>query len=409
MSSYDHNAGLCGKPLGNPCPTTPPSSGSPASAAVTPPPPAKKKVIQVWKIALIMAAGLVIPLAIMLVCCYHHWKKHVEETTEEYISGENLAERTETRDSTGLERSVGLEFFNKERQVFNIDELLRASAETMGKGNLGRMYKVTLESGCVLAVKRLKDINGTSKKEFIQQMHLLGKLRHQNLLEIISFYYAKDEKLIINEYVNGGSLFDLLHENRGVGRITLNWSRRLSIVTGVARGLAYLHQSLPSHKVPHANLKSSNVLVQLHDDDDNHSYHPKLTDFGFQPLLTSPNSAQKLAASKSPEFSEGKKKLTHKADVYCFGLLLLEIITGKVAGDDEDDLSEWVRSVVSNSWSTDILDLEILATNQGHEEMLKLTEIALECTAAEPERRPTMDEILRRIEEFQVVDDDESN
>lgn len=187
-----------------------------------------------------------------------------------------------------------------------------------------------------------------------------------------------------------------------MGRVPLTWTTRLEIVKGIAKGLTFLHESLPSHKVPHANLKSSNILIYHND----HNYHPKLTDFGFLPILPSHKSSEMLAVGRSPEFSLGKK-LTHKADVYCFGIVLLEIITGRIPGefspghnDRMDDLAEWVRAVVNNDWSTDILDIEILAMKEGHGEMLRLTEIALECTATVPEKRPNMSEMLRKIEEI---------
>lgn len=104
-----------------------------------------------------------------------------------------------------------LEFFDKERPVFDLDELLRASAEVMGKGKLGSAYKANLESGPAVVVKRLKELNALSKKEFVQQMQLLGNLRHENLVEIVSFYYSKEEKLVIYEFVPDGNLFELLH------------------------------------------------------------------------------------------------------------------------------------------------------------------------------------------------------
>lgn len=109
------------------------------------------------------------------------------------------------------ERTVELQFFDRETPVFDLDDLLRASAELLGKGKLGTTYKAMLESGLVVAVKRLKNMNGLSKKEFIQQMQLLGKMRYENLVEIISFYYSKEEKLVIYEYLPHGSLFELLH------------------------------------------------------------------------------------------------------------------------------------------------------------------------------------------------------
>lgn len=109
------------------------------------------------------------------------------------------------------ERRVELEFFNKDITVFDLDDLLRASAEVLGKGRLSSTYKATLEVGSVVAVKRLKKMNSLSKKEFIQQMQLLGNLKHENLVEILSFYYSKDEKMIIYEYIPHGSLHQLLH------------------------------------------------------------------------------------------------------------------------------------------------------------------------------------------------------
>lgn len=324
-----------------------------------------------------------------------------------------------------------LEFFEEQMSgSFDLDDLLTASAQMLGKGKLGTTYKTTLESGTTVAVKRLKNMNGLSKKEFIQQMQLLGRMRHENLVQIISFYYSKEETLIISEFVPSGSLFELLHgqfiffpsfyqlhtntclilfqnvhvvENRGVGRVALNWEARMCVIRDIAKGLAFLHQSLPSNKVPHGNLKSSNVLIQQ----DN--YHSKLSDFGFLPLLPCRKHSEMLAVAKSPEFIRGKK-LSNKADVYCFGIILLEIITGRIPGEISDDeistttgggdLSDWVRMVVSSDWSTDILDVEILAATEGHDDMLKLTEIALECTDLIPEKRPKMTQVLQRIQEI---------
>ncbi|KAJ0047672.1 hypothetical protein Pint_16577 [Pistacia integerrima] len=408
-SSYDNNSGLCGIPLRNLCPAPPPTIITPPPAA-SPPIPArvKKKSLQIWSVVVIAAAAALVPFLVILVflCYYKRMQgKEKAKAEQEVDRSVELSEKktTTSRSSEDPERTVELEFLDRTIPVFDLDDLLRASAEVLGKGKLGSTYKATLELGSVVAVKRVKNMNGLSKKEFIQQMQLLGKMRHENLVKIISFYYSKEEKLIIYEFVPNGNLFDLLHESRGVGRIPLNWRTRLTIIKDIAKGLAFLHQFLPSHKVPHANLKSSNVLIHR----DNQTYHAKLSDFGFLPLLPSRKFLEKLAIGQSPEFSQGKK-LTHKADVYCFGIILLEVITGKIPGEiaggiDEttDDLSDWVRMVVNNDWSTDILDVEILATREGHEEMLKLTQLALECTDLTPEKRPKMSEVLRRIEEIE--------
>ena len=199
-------------------------------------------------------------------------------------------------------------------------------------------------------------------------------------------------------------MYVLMPGNRGVGRETLTWATRLIIIKGIANGLIFLHQFLRSHKVPHANLKSSNVLVIRGE-----SYHVKLADFGFSPLLPARECSQNsiLAIDKSPELAQAKK-LSQKADVYCFGIVLLEVITGRIPGEvspgsDEtfDDLSDWVRMVVNNDWSTDILDVEMLAAKDDHNDMLKLTNIALECTDISPENRPKMVQVLKSIQEIE--------
>ncbi|XP_024455049.2 probable inactive receptor kinase At2g26730 isoform X1 [Populus trichocarpa] len=407
-SSYDHNSNLCGIPL-EPCPVLPPAPLVPPPSPPVSPPQNKKRKLPIWIIALIVVVVALVPLMVMFVflCCYKK-AQEVETPKERQAGGDSSPEWTDkkmphSQSTEDPERRIELQFFDKNIPVFDLDDLLRASAEVLGKGKLGTTYSANLESGAVVAVKRVMYMNSLSKKEFIQQMLLLGRMRHENLVHIISFYYSKQEKLIVYEFVPDGSLFELLHENREAGRVPLNWAARLSIIKDIAKGMAFLHQSLPSHKAPHANLKSSNVLIHR----DRQSYHSKLTNYSFLPLLPSRKSSERLAIGRSPEFCQGKK-LTHKADVYCFGIILLEVITGKIpeetspAGNEEkvDDLSEWVRMVVNNDWSTDILDVEILASSAGHNEMLKLTEIALQCTDMEPEKRPKMSEVLRRIEEI---------
>ncbi|KAF2312550.1 hypothetical protein GH714_035038 [Hevea brasiliensis] len=411
-SSYGHNLDLCGFPL-EPCPVP--------SPAPSPPPPSpmrpgkdKKKKLEIWIVVLIAALAALVPLVVLLLCPVllqeGAKKRNSKRTTSRHLGLQNFhfllrlqigggpagwteKKLTHSQSTKDPERKVELEFFERNIAVFDLDDLLRASAEVLGNGKHGTTYKANLESGDVVAVKRVKNMNGLSKNEFIQQVQLLGKLKHENLVQIISFYHSKEEKLIIYEFVR----------NRGVGRVPLNWAARLSIIKDIAKGLAFLHRSLPSHKVPHANLKSSNVLIHQ----DGQSYRSKLTDYGFLPLLPSRKLSESLAISRSPEFSQ-RKKLTHKTDVYCFGIILLEVITGRIPGevsprDDEivEDLSDWVRTVVNNDWSADILDVEILPAREGHDEMLKLTEMALQCTDVTPETRPKMSEILGRIEDIE--------
>lgn len=186
--------------------------------------------------------------------------------------------------------------------------------------------------------------------------------------------------------------------------MALEWNTRVSIIRDIAEGVELLHQCLASQRVPHGNLKSSNILIDTcstTSSSSSSSTRPrvKLTDYGLLPLVP----ADKLSVRETPEFGEGKK-LTSKADVYCFGILVLEIVTGRIptpqSSSESRDLSGWVRAAVNNDWSTDILDVEILGEKQGYDDMLKLTEIGLECTHESPERRPNMSQVLSRIREI---------
>ncbi|XP_043700162.1 probable leucine-rich repeat receptor-like protein kinase At1g68400 [Telopea speciosissima] len=404
MSSFVHNSQLCGNPLGGQCSISPAPAYQPIpSPSPSSPLAGSSKVVKVWIAALVavVVVALLTVILFTILWCRKRVNREINVVESPGIINRVEKKRQIFRNRRDPERTVELD---KHKPILDLDYLLGASAEQLGMGKLGSTYKATLDCGLVVTVKKIQDMNGLiSNKEFVQQMQLVEKIKHENLVEIIYFFHSKDEKLIVYEYVNHGSLFELLHGNRMETRTPVKWSTRLSIIRGIAEGLNFLHQSLPSHKVPHANLKSSNILIHLH----NKKYHPKLTDFGFLPLLSSRKSSEMLAAGQTPEFSQAKK-LTHKTDVYCFGIVLLEVITGRIPeasspGNDDkpNDLAEWAREVVNVDWSTDVLDIELLATEEGQCEMFRLTEIALDCTAIEPEKRPKMSEVLRRIEEIE--------
>ncbi|KAL3824988.1 hypothetical protein ACJIZ3_021017 [Penstemon smallii] len=420
-SSYDNNSALCGGITGlTPCPIIAPPPVP--SSAPSPSPISSRDEgagLELWSIALIVAAAALVPLSVILIfLCYYRrlYRKTIKQ--EPQVPGEvSIDDRRGKRqywsDSTDdPEKTLELEFMdnNNNKPIFDLDDLLRAAAQVIGRGKLGTTYKAMLECGSVVAVKRFKEMNSLSKKDFVQQMHLLGHIKHENLTEIISFYHSREEKLIIYDYVPDGNLFSLLHENRGIGRVPLDWKTRISIIKDIAKALDFLHHSLASQRVPHGNLKSSKILIQRVNHEN--EIHVKLTDYGFLPLVPT----NKLSVARTPEFREGKK-LTWKADVYCFGILVLEIVTGRVpspcsssssgnGGEERDsDLSSWVRAAVNNDWSTDILDVEILGEREGYDEMLKLTEIALECTDEVPERRPKMSRVLSRIQEMIIIVD----
>lgn len=307
--------------------------------------------------------------------------------------------------TTGTDRSR-LVFFERKKQ-FELEDLLRASAEMLGKGSLGTVYRAVLDDGCTVAVKRLKDANPCVRKEFEQYMDVIGKLKHPNVVKLRAYYYAKEEKLLVYDYLSNGSLHHLLHGNRGPGRIPLDWTTRISLVLGAARGLARIHEEYGDAKIPHGNVKSSNVLLDKNG-------VACISDFGLSLLLNPVHAIARLGGYKAPEQSE-VKRLSQKADVYSFGVLLLEVLTGRAPSqypsptrpkfeEEEEtvDLPKWVRSVVKEEWTGEVFDQELLRYKNIEEELVSMLHVGLACVVPQPEKRPAMSEVAKMIEEIRV-------
>ncbi|CAI9113710.1 OLC1v1014363C1 [Oldenlandia corymbosa var. corymbosa] len=287
-----------------------------------------------------------------------------------------------------------LVFFGNNSRVFDLEDLLRASAEVLGKGTFGTAYKAVLEFGSVVAVKRLRDVI-IPEKEFREKIEAVGAMDHNNLVPLRAYYYSREEKLLVYDYMPMGSLSALLHGNKGAGRTPLNWEVRSGIALGAARGIEYLHSQ--GLDVSHGNIKSSNILLTK-------SYDARVSDFGLAHLVGPPSTPTRVAGYRAPEVTN-PQKVTQKADVYSFGVLLLELLTGKapthaVLNEEGVDLPRWVQSIVREEWTSEVFDLELLRYQTVEEEMVQLLQLAIDCAAQYPDNRPSMSEVVSRIEEL---------
>ncbi|KAF5179635.1 Leucine-rich repeat receptor-like protein kinase pxc1 [Thalictrum thalictroides] len=285
-------------------------------------------------------------------------------------------------------------FFGNASRFFDLEDLLRASAEVLGKGTFGTAYKAVLEVGTTVAVKRLKDV-AIPEKEFREKIEIVGSMDHENLVPLRAYYYSVDEKLLVYDYMTSGSLSALLHGNRGAGRTPLNWEARSGIALGAARGIEYLHSRGPN--ISHGNIKSSNILLTK-------NYDAHVSDFGLAQLVGPTSTPNRVAGYRAPEVTD-VRKVSQKADVYSFGVLLLELLTGKapthaILNEEGVDLPRWVQSVVREEWTAEVFDLELLRYQNTEEEMVQLLQLAIDCAAQYPDKRPTMTEVIRRIEEI---------
>ncbi|KAK4716675.1 hypothetical protein R3W88_015013 [Solanum pinnatisectum] len=298
-------------------------------------------------------------------------------------------------------------FLKDDIEKFDLPDLLKASAEILGSGVFGSTYKAALSMGRVMVVKRFRQMNNVGKEDFHEHMRRLGRLSHKNLLPVVAFYYRKEEKLLVSQYVNNVSLAVHLHGNKSRGQPSLDWPTRLKIVKGVAKGLLYLYNELPSLTAPHGHLKSSNVLL-------NESYEPLLTDYALLPVVNLEHAQEHMIAYKSPEFKHSGR-ITRKNDVWTLGILILEIITGKFPSNflqqgkgSDTDLATWVRSVVNEDMTeVDVFEKEMRGTTNSEGEMMKLLKIALGCCDLDMEKRFDMKEAMERIEEVKERDGDD--
>lgn len=286
-----------------------------------------------------------------------------------------------------------LVFLGDEVMSYSLEDLLKASAETLGRGSVGSTYKAVMESGYIVTVKRLKDARYPKMEDFRRQMEILGRLTHPNVVPLRAYFQAKEERLLVYDYFPNGSLFSLIHGNRpsGGGK-PLHWTSCLKIAEDLATGLLYIHQNMG---LVHGNLKSSNVLLGS-------DFESCLTDYGLQSFRNPESIEEASAASlfyRAPECRDNRRPQTQQADVYSFGVLLLELLTGKTPFQDlvqehGSDIPKWVRSVREEETESG----EGSSGNETSEEKLgALLNMAMACVTLSPDNRPQMKEVLRMI------------
>ncbi|CAH9116660.1 unnamed protein product [Cuscuta europaea] len=260
-------------------------------------------------------------------------------------------------------------------------------SNVIGNGASGKVYKASLSNGEIVAVKKLRN-----KDEFDIEVETLGKIRHNNIVKLWCCCDAGDCNLLVYEYMPRGSLGDLLHCRKGVGM--LNWPTRFKVVCDAANGLSYLHHDcLPP--IVHRDIKSNNILL-------NDDFGAKISDFGVAKVVRCAESMSVIAGSYgyiAPEYAY-TLHVNEKSDIYSFGVVMLELVTGRRAVEaafGEKDLVSWVTSNVNNNGLDKVIDPNMDSCFKEH--ICKVLDIALLCVSTVPLNRPSMRNVVKLLRE----------
>ncbi|CAA7054652.1 unnamed protein product [Microthlaspi erraticum] len=340
-----------------------------------------------------VAIAIVIPIVLVLlfsICLCLVLKRKKNKSRDRIKVLENSGSVTE--DEFSDTETLLVDFENLKAATNNF-----SSENELGRGGFGSVYKGVFSNGQEIAVKRLSGTSGQGDIEFKNEIVLLAKLHHRNLVRLLGFCIQGQERILVYEFIKNASLdhfiFDL--EKRQL----LDWGMRYKMIGGVARGLLYLHED-SRYRIIHRDLKASNILLDR-------EMNPKIADFGLAKLFDTGGQTMthrftnRIAGTygyMAPEYAM-HGQFSVKTDVFSFGVLVIEIITGKEnnngrSNDDEDaeDLLSWVW----RSWREDLI-LNVIdpsLTTGSRNDILRCIHIGLLCVQESAATRPTMASVV---------------
>ncbi|GER29641.1 protein kinase superfamily protein [Striga asiatica] len=287
-------------------------------------------------------------------------------------------------------------------KTFSLAELEKATErfsknKVLGEGGFGRVYHGLMPDGTEVAVKLLTRDNQNGDREFIAEIEMLSRLHHRNLVKLIGICIEQKTRCLVYELVPNGSVESHLHgDDRSKG--PLDWDARLKIALGAARGLAYLHED-SNPRVIHRDFKASNVLLE----DD---FTPKVSDFGLAREATegSHHISTRVMGTfgyVAPEYAMTGHLLV-KSDVYSYGVVLLELLSGRKPVDmsqppGQENLVTWARPLLANREGLEQLADPTLSGSYDFDDMAKVAAIAAMCVHPEVTHRPFMGEVVQAL------------
>ncbi|XP_058074354.1 proline-rich receptor-like protein kinase PERK1 [Magnolia sinica] len=290
------------------------------------------------------------------------------------------------------------------KSTFTHEELALATdgfsdANLLGQGGFGYVHRGMLLSGKEVAVKQLKSGSGQGEREFQAEVEIISRVHHKHLVSLVGYCIAGSQRMLVYEFVPNNTLEFHLH---GKGRPTMEWPTRLKIALGSAKGLAYLHEDCHP-KIIHRDIKASNILLDF-------KFEAKVADFGLAKFTSDNNTHVSTRVMGTfgylaPEYA-ASGKLTDKSDVFSFGVMLLELITGRRPVDTtqtfmDDSLVDWARPLLTRALEDGNHDTLVdarLQRNYNVNEMARMIACAAACVRHSARRRPRMSQVVRALE-----------
>ncbi|XP_015057760.1 probable leucine-rich repeat receptor-like protein kinase At1g68400 [Solanum pennellii] len=416
VSSYMENPLLCGSPLARNCSSL--SEDSESADHDKPKRSLSRDEILMYSGYFLIGLALVL---LILLCVYRKRKQkekkkkesrieamkkvatvdHDSTTTsmdqsKKGVSNSDISSAVISSDdsNTAVSQSLVVLTSPEANNGLRFEDLLKAPAELLGRGKHGSTYKVMCDNPkMTLAVKRIKDWSITGS-EFKKRMQKLDKIRHPNVLPAVAFYSSRQEKLLVYEYQNNGSLLLLLQGIQTGQRF--HWSSRLSIAAGIADALAFMHQELQHDRIAHGNLKSSNIFL-------NNNMDPTISEYGLMSIAEINTTTASNSHYVFPITNESVEAI-FKEDVYAFGVILLELLTGKVQNSGIE-LASWVVSVLREEWTVEVFDRTLIQEGASEERMVNLLQVAVKCVNHSHEARPSINQVALMVTTIRDEDD----
>ncbi|OIW18659.1 hypothetical protein TanjilG_13411 [Lupinus angustifolius] len=252
-----------------------------------------------------------------------------------------------------------------------------------------------------IAVKKLKAINSKAEMEFAIEVEVLGRVRHKNLLGLRGYCAGDDQRLIVYDYMPNLSLLSHLHGQFSL-EVQLDWKRRINIAIGSAEGIFYLHNEATPHII-HRDIKASNVLL-------NSDFEPQVADFGFAKLIPEGVSHMTTRVKGTlgylaPEYAMWGK-VSESCDVFSFGILLLELVTGrkpieKLPGGVKRTITQWAEPFITKGKFRDMVDPK-LRGNFDENQVIQTINVAALCVQSEPDKRPNMKQVVNLLKGYEA-------